>query len=57
MRILHGRTAFNPSGKRHLQGSYIDVDGVQHGYFHAKHRIKNAGKETPTYVYNIHDRV
>ena len=29
-RALHGRTAFDPNrGRRHLQGCYIDRDGVE----------------------------
>jgi gamma-butyrobetaine dioxygenase len=29
-RALHGRTAFDPNlGKRHLQGCYIDRDGIE----------------------------
>ncbi len=29
-RVLHGRTAFDPSaGSRHLQGCYADIDGVR----------------------------
>jgi gamma-butyrobetaine dioxygenase len=29
-RALHGRTAFNPNlGRRHLQGCYVDKDGVE----------------------------
>ena len=28
-RILHGRKAFSGSGKRHLQGIYIDRDEIQ----------------------------
>lgn len=32
-RVLHGRTAFDPSeGKRHLQGCYIDLDGPRSLY-------------------------
>ena len=28
-RALHGRTAFDPSrGRRHLQGCYVDKDGM-----------------------------
>jgi gamma-butyrobetaine dioxygenase len=34
-RLLHGRTAFDPQqGIRHLQGCYIDMDGV-----HSLHRV------------------
>ena len=34
-RLLHGRTAFDPQqGIRHLQGCYIDMDGV-----HSMHRV------------------
>ncbi len=28
-RVLHGRTAFFASGPRHLQGCYVDADGLQ----------------------------
>lgn len=36
-RLLHGRTAFDPQqGVRHLQGCYIDMDGV-----HSMHRVLN----------------
>jgi gamma-butyrobetaine dioxygenase len=28
-RILHARTAFTSSGRRHLQGCYADIDGVE----------------------------
>ncbi|MEM7287295.1 MAG: TauD/TfdA family dioxygenase [Actinomycetota bacterium] len=28
-RVLHGRTAFEVTGRRHLQGCYIDVDALQ----------------------------
>jgi gamma-butyrobetaine dioxygenase len=29
-RALHGRTAFDPQlGRRHLQGCYIDKDGIE----------------------------
>jgi gamma-butyrobetaine dioxygenase len=29
-RALHGRTAFDPTlGRRHLQGCYVDIDGVE----------------------------
>ncbi len=29
-RALHGRTAFDPNlGRRHLQGCYIDRDGIE----------------------------
>lgn len=27
-RVLHGRTAFSNSGRRHLQGCYVDMDGL-----------------------------
>jgi [2-(trimethylamino)ethyl]phosphonate dioxygenase len=27
-RVLHGRTAFFAAGKRHLQGCYVDMDGL-----------------------------
>lgn len=34
-RALHGRTAFDPSlGRRHLQGCYIDKDGIE-----SRHRV------------------
>ena len=28
-RLLHGRTAFSSAGQRHLQGCYVDPDGLQ----------------------------
>ena len=32
-RLLHGRSAFDPrEGSRHLQGCYIDMDGVRSLY-------------------------
>jgi gamma-butyrobetaine dioxygenase len=32
-RLLHGRTAFDPSeGLRHLRGCYIDIDGPRSLY-------------------------
>jgi gamma-butyrobetaine dioxygenase len=32
-RTLHGRTAFDPAlGRRHLQGCYVDMDGVESRY-------------------------
>ena len=38
-RLLHGRTGFDPQqGVRHLQGCYIDMDGV-----HSMHRVLNRG--------------
>ncbi len=27
-RVLHGRTAFSSAGQRHLQGCYVDMDGM-----------------------------
>jgi gamma-butyrobetaine dioxygenase len=27
-RLLHSRTGFNSSGKRHLQGAYADLDSL-----------------------------
>ena len=27
-RVLHGRTAFSSAGQRHLQGCYVDMDGL-----------------------------
>jgi gamma-butyrobetaine dioxygenase len=39
-RLLHGRTAFDPQqGIRHLQGCYIDMDGV-----HSMHRVLPAAQ-------------
>jgi gamma-butyrobetaine dioxygenase len=33
VRLLHGRTSFNPDeGLRHLQGCYIDIDGPRSIY-------------------------
>jgi gamma-butyrobetaine dioxygenase len=38
LRVLHGRTAFNPNeGCRHMQGAYFDMDGLQTAYFRAKY--------------------
>lgn len=31
-RVLHGRTAFDSTGPRHLRGGYCDVDGVSSKY-------------------------
>jgi gamma-butyrobetaine dioxygenase len=32
-RALHGRSAFDPNaGARHLQGCYVDKDGVESRY-------------------------
>jgi len=28
-RILHSRTGFSAAGRRHLQGCYADIDGVE----------------------------
>ena len=39
-RLLHGRTAFDPSeGLRHLQGCYIDIDGPRSLYRVLRRRI------------------
>ena len=32
-RVLHGRTAFSTAGKRHLQGCYVDMDGLRSRLF------------------------
>jgi gamma-butyrobetaine hydroxylase len=41
-RTLHGRTAFDPAkGRRHLQGCYVDIDGVE-----SRHRV--LGRENGT---------
>lgn len=38
-RVLHGRTAYDPSeGRRHLQGCYIDLDGPRSLYRAARRR-------------------
>ncbi len=43
-RALHGRTAFDPSlGRRHLQGCYIDRDGIESRRL-VLHRTLDAGK-------------
>jgi gamma-butyrobetaine dioxygenase len=40
LRVLHGRTAFDPSlGARHLQGCYIDHDGPDTRYRLAVRRL------------------
>jgi len=38
LRVLHGRTAFDPSeGSRFFQGAYIDMDAVHSAHFRAKY--------------------
>ena len=40
LRVLHGREEFNPGeGRRHLQGCYIDVDGIQSAFFRNKYLL------------------
>jgi gamma-butyrobetaine dioxygenase len=40
LRVLHGRTAFDPSeGRRHFQGTYFDMDSLQSAYFSAKYKL------------------
>jgi gamma-butyrobetaine dioxygenase len=42
-RLLHGRTAFDPSqGLRHLQGCYIDLDGPRSLYRVMRRRLGHA---------------
>ncbi|MEX2201585.1 MAG: TauD/TfdA family dioxygenase [Dongiaceae bacterium] len=44
-RTLHGRTAFDPAlGRRHLQGCYVDIDGVE-----SRHRV--LGRDNIAEVY------
>jgi gamma-butyrobetaine dioxygenase len=44
-RTLHGRTAFDPAlGRRHLQGCYVDMDGVE-----SRHRV--LGRDNVAEVY------
>lgn len=44
LRVLHGRTAFDPSnGARHLQGAYIDHDGPDSRYRLATRRLAASG--------------
>jgi gamma-butyrobetaine dioxygenase len=44
-RTLHGRTAFDPAlGRRHLQGCYVDMDGVE-----SRHRV--LGRDNGADVY------
>jgi gamma-butyrobetaine dioxygenase len=39
-RVLHGRTAFDPSaGRRHLQGCYIDIDEPRSRYRNLSRRL------------------
>jgi gamma-butyrobetaine dioxygenase len=43
-RLLHGRTAFEPSeGLRHLQGCYIDLDGPRSLYRVLRRRLASSG--------------
>ena len=51
-RILHGRTAFNPTGERHLRGAYCDFDGIA-----SKARALSAAAVTPGSVQGPHDLV
>ena len=37
LRLLHGRTEFEIDRKRHLQGCYVRVDGLQYAYFKNSH--------------------
>jgi len=46
LRMLHGRTAYSPTGRRHLQGCYVDLDGIQYGFYNAKHRLAQLLKMT-----------
>ena len=42
-RVLHGRTAFDPgSGRRHLQGCYIDIDEPRSRYRTLTRRLQSA---------------
>jgi gamma-butyrobetaine dioxygenase len=44
-RLLHGRTGFNPAeGLRHLQGSYIDIDGPRSLYRVLRRRRAQAAR-------------
>jgi gamma-butyrobetaine dioxygenase len=48
LRVLHGRTAFDPSkGARHLQGAYIDHDGPDTMYRLATRRRRAAATPAP----------
>jgi gamma-butyrobetaine dioxygenase len=38
-RILHGRDAFKPDGKRHLQDAYYEMDNIENNLF----LLKNLG--------------
>ena len=41
LRVLHGRNEFDPTeGRRHFQGAYIDVDGIQSSYFRNKYNLQ-----------------
>ena len=47
LRVLHGRTAFDPSkGSRHLQGAYIDHDGPDTMYRLAVRRLAKQANAT-----------
>lgn len=39
-RVLHGREAFEPSGKRHLQDAYFEFDNVRNHLFVLQHGSK-----------------
>ena len=39
-RILHARTAFSSSGKRHLQGAYSDLDGLYSTIHHLRQTLQ-----------------
>lgn len=40
LRVLHGRSAFDPSeGARFFQGAYVDMDAIHSAYFRSKYAI------------------
>ena len=47
-RVLHARTGFAPGGRRHLQGCYADLDGVESAVAVAERARERAGEHATT---------
>ncbi len=47
-RVLHARTGFAPGGRRHLQGCYADLDGVESAVAVAGRARERAGEHATT---------
>eukprot|EP00930_Biecheleria_cincta_P100074 TRINITY_DN9168_c0_g1_i1.p1 TRINITY_DN9168_c0_g1~~TRINITY_DN9168_c0_g1_i1.p1 ORF type:complete len:420 (+),score=62.25 TRINITY_DN9168_c0_g1_i1:23-1282(+) len=46
LRVLHGRTAFDPSeGARFFQGAYCDMDAIHSGYFRSKYAVSSGARQ------------